>query len=149
MARFRDEIILSTIMKLLLALLALLNLLAPQVSSLTGVQNNPNIFGNELNFWSKLETGGWDVSIFIVVVVHSFYYLSMQLTRGATSGSISIPVPQNGPILIQPNATALVIIDMQNFFLHESLGGDPLGRAIVRTFTSKLIMNECIDEQKT
>jgi len=102
-------------MKLLLALLALLNILAPQVLSLTGVQNNPNIFGNELNFWSKLETGGWD------------------LTRGATSGSISIPVPQNGPILIQPNATALVIIDMQNYFLHESLGGDPLGRAIVPT----------------
>lgn len=41
-------------------------------------------------------------------------------------------MPQKGPILIQPNATALVIIDMQNFFLHESLGGDPLGRAIVR-----------------
>jgi len=42
-------------------------------------------------------------------------------------------MPQDGPIVIQPNKSALVIIDMQNFFLHESLGGDPLGRAIVPT----------------
>ncbi|KAF8826762.1 hypothetical protein HHX47_DHR5000566 [Lentinula edodes] len=42
-------------------------------------------------------------------------------------------MPQNGPIVIQPNASALVIIDMQNFFLHESLNGDPKGRAIVPT----------------
>jgi len=41
-------------------------------------------------------------------------------------------MPRNGPIIVQPNKTALVIIDMQNFFLHESVGGDPLGRAIVR-----------------
>ncbi|KAE9410546.1 Isochorismatase hydrolase [Gymnopus androsaceus JB14] len=109
-------------MKLPAFLLVLTALLAPHVSSrqahskrLTGVPNNPNVLGNALNFWTKLETGGWD------------------LTRGATSGSISLPMPQKGPILIQPNATALVIIDMQNYFLHESLGGDPLGRAIVPT----------------
>lgn len=68
-----------TIMKLLPALLALLDLLVPQVSSLTGVQNNPNIFGNELNFWSKLDTGGWDVSIFVVVVVQPFYIYQCSL----------------------------------------------------------------------
>ena len=43
-------------------------------------------------------------------------------------------MPENGPIIIQPNKTALVIIDMQNFFLHESLNGDPKGRAIVRKY---------------
>ncbi|KIJ54896.1 hypothetical protein M422DRAFT_153239 [Sphaerobolus stellatus SS14] len=42
-------------------------------------------------------------------------------------------MPDNGPIVVQPNKTALVIIDMQNFFLHESLNGDPKGRAIVPT----------------
>ncbi|KAJ3828574.1 Isochorismatase hydrolase [Lentinula raphanica] len=81
---------------------------------LTGVPNDPTIFGNALNYWKKLEDG-WD------------------LTRGATTNSITIAVPQNGPIVIQPNASALVIIDMQNFFLHESLNGDPKGRAIVPT----------------
>lgn len=59
--------------------------------------------------------------------------LSIKLTRGDTSGSITLPMPENGPIRIQPNKSALVIIDMQNFFLHESLNGDPKGRAVVRT----------------
>ncbi|KAF9075783.1 Isochorismatase-like protein [Rhodocollybia butyracea] len=100
-------------------------LLVPQAQArnahskrLTGVPNDdPTFFGNELNFWKKLETG-WD------------------LTRGATNGSITLPMANNGPIVIQPNATALVIIDMQNFFLHESLGGDPKGRALVPTTIS-------------
>lgn len=51
-------------------------------------------------------------------------------------------MPQNGPVVIQPNASALVIIDMQNFFLHESLNGDPEGRAIVRTSLELKIMND-------
>ncbi|KAJ3924030.1 Isochorismatase hydrolase [Lentinula edodes] len=111
-------------MKFLKSLLALCTVL-PQAAwvncgghthtkRLTGVPNDPTIFGNALNFWKKLETG-WD------------------LTRGATTNSITLPMPQNGPIVIQPNASALVIIDMQNFFLHESLNGDPKGRAIVPT----------------
>lgn len=57
---------------------------------------------------------------------------SIKLTRGNSAGSITLPMPENGPIRIQPNTTALVIIDMQNFFLHESLNGDPKGRAVVR-----------------
>ncbi|KIK68119.1 hypothetical protein GYMLUDRAFT_810917 [Collybiopsis luxurians FD-317 M1] len=93
----------------------LLEIFVPEVFSLTGVPNDPTIFGNALNFWKKLESGGWD------------------LTRGASTGSLTLPMPRNGPIIIQPNASALVIIDMQNFFLHESLGGDPKGRAIVPT----------------
>jgi isochorismate hydrolase len=51
-----------------------------------------------------------------------------------SAGAISLPVPKNGPIVIQPNKSALVIIDMQNYFLHQSLGGDPKGRAVVRKF---------------
>ncbi|KAH9480816.1 Ureidoacrylate amidohydrolase RutB [Psilocybe cubensis] len=88
--------------------------LAPTVLSQSGVSDDPKVFGNVFNFWTKLSPG-WD------------------LTRGNKANAITLPMPKNGPIVIQPNKTALVIIDMQNFFLHESLGGDPLGRAIVPT----------------
>jgi nicotinamidase-related amidase len=79
-----------------------------------GISTDPQVFGNVFNFWTKLKSG-WD------------------LTRGESTGAITLPIPVNGPIVIQPNKSALVIIDMQNFFLHESLNGDPLGRAIVPT----------------
>ncbi|KAF8148875.1 Isochorismatase-like protein [Crassisporium funariophilum] len=82
--------------------------------SVNGISNNPNVFGNVFNSWTKLQPG-WD------------------LTRGDGTGAITLPMPKNGPIVIQPNKSALVIIDMQNFFLHESMNGDPLGRAIVPT----------------
>ncbi|KAF8811558.1 Isochorismatase hydrolase [Phlegmacium glaucopus] len=79
-----------------------------------GVSTDPAIFGNVLNSWTKL-SAGWD------------------LTRGDSTGAITLPMPQDGPIVVQPNKTALVIIDMQNFFLHPVVGGDPKGRAIVPT----------------
>ncbi|KAH9480817.1 Ureidoacrylate amidohydrolase RutB [Psilocybe cubensis] len=88
--------------------------LAPAVLSQTGVSNDRMVFGNVLNSWTKLSSG-WD------------------LTRGNKTNAITLPIPKNGPIMIQPNKTALVIIDMQNFFLHESLGGNPLGRDVVPT----------------
>jgi len=93
-----------------------LTFLIPSVKSqfLNGLSNNPQVFGNVFNSWTKLQSG-WD------------------LTRGEKTNAITLPVPEEGPIIIQPNKSALVIIDMQNFFLHESLGGDPLGRAIVPT----------------
>jgi len=86
----------------------------PGALSVNGISTDPTIFGNAFNFWKKLSSG-WD------------------LTRGDSAGEITLPMPENGPIVIQPNKTALVIIDMQNFFLHESLNGDPKGRAIVPT----------------
>jgi nicotinamidase-related amidase len=98
-------------MKLVLALSLLLPLVPPVLST-NGLSADPTVFGNAFNFWKKLSEG-WD------------------LTRGDSSGSITLPMPENGPIRIQPNTSALVIIDMQNFFLHESLHGDPKGRAVV------------------
>ncbi|PPQ68867.1 hypothetical protein CVT24_007676 [Panaeolus cyanescens] len=77
------------------------------------ISSDPQIFGNPLNFWKKLPTGGWD------------------LTRGRNDGAITLPMTSGGPIIVHPNSTALVIIDMQNFFLHESLRGDPKGRDVV------------------
>ncbi|KAF9042302.1 Isochorismatase-like protein [Panaeolus papilionaceus] len=74
---------------------------------------DPQVLGNSFDFWRKMPSGGWD------------------LTRGNTAGAITIPMTSGGPIVVQPNTTAMVIIDMQNFFLHESLNGDPKGRAVV------------------
>lgn len=59
-------------------------------------------------------------------------HIIVKLTRGNMAGAITIPMTSGGPIVVQPNTTAMVIIDMQNFFLHESLNGDPKGRAVVR-----------------
>lgn len=53
-------------------------------------------------------------------------------------------MPKDGPIRIQPNKTALVILDMQNFFLHESIIPDPHGRAIVREY--RAWTRTCVDE---
>ncbi|KAK7002354.1 Isochorismatase hydrolase [Favolaschia claudopus] len=78
---------------------------------------NPNniTFGNPFNFWTKTQDG-WD------------------LTRGNHTNTITLPLPHPaGNVTIQPAASAMVIIDMQNFFLHPELGGDPLGRALVPT----------------
>ena len=75
------------------------------------------------------------VDLYIVYqIIYSWTPSRYQLTRGDTAGAITLPMPENGPIIVQPNKTALVIIDMQNFFLHESLNGDPKGRAIVRKY---------------
>ncbi|KAJ7708719.1 Isochorismatase hydrolase [Mycena rosella] len=79
------------------------------------VNANNNTFGNVFNFWTK-RTDGWD------------------LTRGNSTNAITLALPHpEGNVTIQPAASALVIIDMQNFFLHPDLGGDPLGRALVPT----------------
>jgi len=79
------------------------------------VNPNNNTFGNVFNFWIKT-SGGWD------------------LTRGNATNAITLPLPHpKSNVTIQPASSALVIIDMQNFFLHPDLGGDPLGRALVNT----------------
>ncbi|KAJ6458336.1 Isochorismatase hydrolase [Mycena vitilis] len=79
------------------------------------VNPNNDTFGNVFNFWTKT-TDGWD------------------LTRGNTTSSITLPLPHPaGNVTIQPASSALVIIDMQNFFLHPDLNADPPGRALVPT----------------
>ncbi|KAJ7205505.1 Isochorismatase hydrolase [Mycena pura] len=84
------------------------------------VNPNNNTFGNVFNFWMKTKDG-WD------------------LTRGHATNGVTLPLPQPaGKVTIQPASSALVIIDMQNFFLDPDLGGDPLGRALVPT-TIKMI----------
>lgn len=55
------------------------------------------------------------------------------LTRGQLP-AITVPTTQGAPgtdIRIAPAATALVIVDMQNFFLHPDCRDHPLGLAAV------------------
>lgn len=57
------------------------------------------------------------------------------LTRGATTPApLKVSLTQGPPgtsVLINPHATALVIVDMQNFFLHPSCRSHPTGLAAV------------------
>ncbi|KAJ7852651.1 Isochorismatase hydrolase [Mycena olivaceomarginata] len=79
------------------------------------VNPNNNTFGNVFNFWTR-NGDAWD------------------LTRRNATNAITLPLAHPaGHVTIQPASSALVIIDMQNFFLHPDLGGDPLGRALVPT----------------
>ncbi|KAJ7762656.1 Isochorismatase hydrolase [Mycena metata] len=79
------------------------------------VNPNNDTFGNVFNFWTKT-TDGWD------------------LTRGNATNAITLPLPfPKSRVTIQPASSALVIIDMQNFFLHPDLNGDPRGRAVIPT----------------
>lgn len=63
----------------------------------------PERFGNDNNFWSFHPSTGWD------------------LTRGLTPG-LTLPTTNDQPITICPRTTALVVVDMQNFFLHPAAG---------------------------
>ncbi|EIM89955.1 Isochorismatase hydrolase [Stereum hirsutum FP-91666 SS1] len=70
-------------------------------------------FGNVYNFWEG------DTS-------------SVDLTRGAGDGvSIKTSSGNSDTITITPNASALVIVDMQNFFIHPNLSSSSGGRDIV------------------
>jgi len=78
-------------------------------------------FGNAYNFFTASSSG-------------------VDLTRGKnTSGGISIKTNDDSgksPILIDPASSALVIIDMQNYFLHPALSKSSLGRDLVPTQTA-------------
>jgi len=108
-------LMLSNLLALVLPFISLVSASSDEMNTplVSRAASSASTFGNDLNFWVKT-ANGWD------------------LTRGLTEGSIKLPVP-GGPITIAPSSSALVIIDMQNFFLHPDLGGDPLGRAVVPT----------------
>ncbi|KZT52579.1 Isochorismatase hydrolase [Calocera cornea HHB12733] len=69
-------------------------------------------FGNEFNYWLKSEKG-------------------TDLTRGVAGGR---PLKTGKEeVLINPKRSALVIIDMQNYFLHEKCCNGKLGREMIPT----------------
>jgi len=71
-------------------------------------------FGNEYNFWVKSDKG-------------------TDLTRGVGSGKVVKTSKED--IIIAPKKTALIIIDMQNYFLHEACCDGKLGREMIPTMT--------------
>lgn len=82
-----------------------------------GFEGNNKILGAWYNYWEVLPNG------------------TVDLTRSQRSPVTSPKVlPMTGSsIIIEPNRTALVIIDMQNFFLHPDLSpGAKTGRAAVQ-----------------
>ncbi|EJU00521.1 Isochorismatase hydrolase [Dacryopinax primogenitus] len=72
----------------------------------------PMKFGSEYNFWIKSEKG-------------------TDLTRGDGNGKIVKTSKED--IAISPKKSALVIIDMQNYFLHERCCDGKLGREMIPT----------------
>ena len=72
-----------------------------------GFDNSSTILGNYYNYWNKLSNGTFDLTRRDVMPVTSPKTLPFFGSRSEA--------------IIEPNRTALIIIDMQNFFLHHSL----------------------------
>ncbi|KAK5233001.1 hypothetical protein LTR47_005865 [Exophiala xenobiotica] len=62
-------------------------------------------FGNFYNYWTKMSNGTWDLT---------------RSERAPVTSPKVLPMVDSS-IKIEPNRSALVIIDMQNFFLHPDL----------------------------
>ncbi|EIN14731.1 Isochorismatase hydrolase [Punctularia strigosozonata HHB-11173 SS5] len=81
---------------------------------------NETFVGNDYNFWNCTEDG-WD------------------LTRGASSNAITLNVGgTKSPIIVAPEKSALILIDMQNYFIHPNLSSTSVGRDLIP------VMNETI-----
>jgi hypothetical protein len=72
----------------------------------------PIRYGNSNNYWLQ-------------------YPDYVDLSRGASS-TLFLKAEQQ-PVLLDPKRAALVVIDMQNYFLSEELGRGPEGRAILNS----------------
>ena len=84
-----------------------------------GFDNSSTILGNYYNYWNKLSSGTFDLTRRDVMPVTSPKTLPFFGSRSEA--------------IIEPNRTALVIIDMQNYFLHPQLSpAAKLGRKAVQ-----------------
>lgn len=84
----------------------------------TGLSSNDTVLGNAYNYWNVLPNGTYDLTRSAVAPVTSPKTIPMSGTRQAA--------------IIEPSRSALVIIDMQNFFLHPELSPKAsAGRAAV------------------
>lgn len=84
-----------------------------------GFNESTQVLGNYYNYWRKLPNGTFDLTRSDITPVTSPKVIPMLGSRKE--------------IIIEPNRTGLVIIDMQNFFLHPQLNaGATLGRAAVQ-----------------
>jgi nicotinamidase-related amidase len=84
----------------------------------TGFDANTTVLGDYYNYWIKYPNGTFD--------------LTRSARAGVTSPKILSMAGSRKEIIIEPTRSALVIIDMQNFFLYPKLSpGATKGRAIV------------------
>ncbi|EXJ83262.1 hypothetical protein A1O1_06881 [Capronia coronata CBS 617.96] len=83
-----------------------------------GFEKATSTLGNYYNYWRKLPNGTFDLT---------------RSDRSPVTSPKLLPMMGSRPsIIIEPNRTALVIIDMQNFFLHPDLSPSAkTGRAAV------------------
>ncbi|RKU41796.1 hypothetical protein DL546_001503 [Coniochaeta pulveracea] len=85
-----------------------------------GLDSNTSILGNYYNYWVKTASGLWDLTRSDRVTANKTYTIPCHGSRES--------------IKIDASRSALVIIDMQNFFLHPALSPHATaGRAIVNT----------------
>lgn len=72
-----------------------------------GFENATTTLGSYYNYWTKLPNGTWDLT---------------RSDRSPTTSPKILPMMgRRSSIKIEPNRTALVVIDMQNYFLHPDL----------------------------
>ncbi|TFK77127.1 Isochorismatase hydrolase [Pluteus cervinus] len=87
--------------------------------------NAPVEYGNAASWWVEYPTGLVDLSR------SKHLDDSASIPPSLTPGQLEIPVNGGRTIRVDTKATALVIIDMQNFFLHPDMRAHPKGLACV------------------
>ena len=87
------------------------------VKTLAMASEQPEVFGGQKNFWLYSKTKGFDLTHPPTPTSPSIYpRIQLETTKG--------------PIAIDPIKSALVIVDLQNFFLSPCLGRPPDGVAM-------------------
>ena len=84
----------------------------------SGLLSNSTVLGNAYNYWNKLPNGTFDLTRSAVLPTTSPKLIPMSGSRKSA--------------IIEPSRSALIIIDMQNFFLHPDMSPKATkGRAAV------------------
>ncbi|KAF5385202.1 hypothetical protein D9615_001499 [Tricholomella constricta] len=86
--------------------------------------STPTQYGSDSSFWVEYPTGLVDLSRTCSLSDHAEHSGPAPLLK---AGQAEIPVEGHRTIRIDTNSTAMVIIDMQNFFLHPELRDHPPG----------------------
>ncbi|KAK7064251.1 Isochorismatase hydrolase [Favolaschia claudopus] len=85
----------------------------------------PTEYGNDANFWTEWPSGLVDVSR--TTHIPSVSDGAQAETPPLTEGLVDIPVDGERTVRVKKESTALVVVDMQNFFLHPELRDHPTG----------------------
>ncbi|KAF8531118.1 Isochorismatase-like protein [Gautieria morchelliformis] len=101
-----------------LTILLATTVLAQNPTTSIASPSNSSVWGNAFDYWIQAPTG-WDLT-------------RSQLYGSSANSTKVIPVNgKNSPLIIDTQRSALVIIDMQNFFLHPAVQASSVGRDVV------------------